>query len=721
MSLLAAITVLPVPAFAAITCNMTVEPSRILRPTGLAELLGDILLTCSGGTSGTQITTDITVSLNTYLNIELNSKVEGGWSEVLLLVDDPAPAAQVPGSNVFQAVPVTANEVRFNGVSFAAPGAGTRRLRIVNIRANATQLGLTVTGVPFPLSVFVRAPPPLTITNSPQTVTWEPDLTTTVRDATDSTSLSLSFPQCAGQNAALVTNPAAPGGTVNFNVKFTEGFSAAFKRRSQGAPDAPSAQNLPGQVYDTETGFYNPAFPATNGLNTAGLASQGTRLMINFRNVPPGLRLYVTTTPSPFGTSAGIGVTGARLVQTDSAGAGPYTPVTATTTVLLNATPVGIAPVTLVDGAGSAVWEILSANPLVVEQVSFGVVVAYESNAIVQGGFFVARALAPLTNASATLPRFVEPSDSAAGGKASITSCDGTLPDLVITSFTAPASAAAGDSIPFSLTVKNQGTAASGRLRVRVSLYSDPALASPLGVPVSWCSTPPVLNPFETHFCSGNLPIPASFAAAPYYIGAVADDQLVVTEANEANNSVTSALSLSGCSISLGTTSATVPPAGGSGYILLNGPPECTAPLASSAPWITLPSYTATIAQIGSSRAWYTVAPNTDATPRIGTLMVAGQVFTVTQWGSTLSSVGMKIGIYRSGSWQLDLNGNGAFDSGSDRSFFLGWPGATIVTGDWNGDGKTKAGVYSNGYWFLDYDGNGLWDNGAIDKVIAWG
>jgi len=81
----------------------------------------------------------------------------------------------------------------------------------------------------------------------------------------------------------------------------------------------------------------------------------------------------------------------------------------------------------------------------------------------------------------------------------------------------------------------------------------------------------------------------------------------------------------------------------------------------------------------------------------------------------------VSIGTYNAGAWKLDSNGNGVFDANSDRSFFLGFAGATQFTGDWNGDGRTKAGVYSNGYWYLDYDGNGVWDNGVIDKLIAWG
>jgi hypothetical protein len=79
-----------------------------------------------------------------------------------------------------------------------------------------------------------------------------------------------------------------------------------------------------------------------------------------------------------------------------------------------------------------------------------------------------------------------------------------------------------------------------------------------------------------------------------------------------------------------------------------------------------------------------------------------------------------EIGTYRAGQWKLDNNGNGIADAG-DQSFFLGWPGAIQVTGDWNGDGRTKAGVYSNGFWFLDYDGNGVWDGAGTDRIYALG
>ena len=82
-----------------------------------------------------------------------------------------------------------------------------------------------------------------------------------------------------------------------------------------------------------------------------------------------------------------------------------------------------------------------------------------------------------------------------------------------------------------------------------------------------------------------------------------------------------------------------------------------------------------------------------------------------------------KTGVYKNGFWFLDYNGNGIWDGPLvDRLVALGGQSGEIpITGDWNGDGRTKAGVYQNGVWALDYNGNGQWDGAAIDRFIAFG
>jgi hypothetical protein len=67
-----------------------------------------------------------------------------------------------------------------------------------------------------------------------------------------------------------------------------------------------------------------------------------------------------------------------------------------------------------------------------------------------------------------------------------------------------------------------------------------------------------------------------------------------------------------------------------------------------------------------------------------------------------------KIGVYKTGTLYLDYNGNGVWDSGSDKGYNFGLISDFIpVVGDWNGDGKTKVGFYRWGYWSLDYYGVG--------------
>jgi hypothetical protein len=145
----------------------------------------------------------------------------------------------------------------------------------------------------------------------------------------------------------------------------------------------------------------------------------------------------------------------------------------------------------------------------------------------------------------------------------------------------------------------------------------------------------------------------------------------------------------------------------------VNAASDCVWQVTSNAAWIQVDSGTL---GVGQGNVSYSVLANGNKSPRTGTITVGGQTFTITQLGGSSPT---RVGTYQSGAWQLDVNGTGAFENSGDKSFFLGFPGATQVLGDWNGDGRTKAGVYANGYWYLDYDGNGIWDGGAVDKLIA--
>jgi len=78
-----------------------------------------------------------------------------------------------------------------------------------------------------------------------------------------------------------------------------------------------------------------------------------------------------------------------------------------------------------------------------------------------------------------------------------------------------------------------------------------------------------------------------------------------------------------------------------------------------------------------------------------------------------------KVGIYRTtgGIFGLDYNGNMVFD-GADKGGVFGPGGAGIipVVGDWDGTGVTRIGIFDNttwGIWSLDINGNIAWDAGT--------
>jgi hypothetical protein len=92
-------------------------------------------------------------------------------------------------------------------------------------------------------------------------------------------------------------------------------------------------------------------------------------------------------------------------------------------------------------------------------------------------------------------------------------------------------------------------------------------------------------------------------------------------------------------------------------------------------------------------------------------------------WGGSIKS---EIGIFRSGAWFLDLNGDGTYDTG-DGTYGYGTSGDLPVVGDWNaaatsgGNPIDEIGVYrpSSGDFILDYNGNYTYDSGT-DEVFTF-
>jgi len=372
--------------------NGAVNPP--IRAEGLTEQLGDFVVTCVGGTPTALGAPVPTVDIQIYVNTFVTSKLLGGaWSEALLMIDDPAPGAQricgttgdtesSPGvctitgtgtgagvysggagrPNVFQGQVFT-NVVIFTGIPVDPPGnlPGAQRIfRVTNLRANANYLGVSVGNNP-PTSITETI---VAIPFNRMPISGLADQAAGSIQQGMSTSVSpvIAFPQNFSQNAALAADPNSSG-VSQFNVRFRELFSTAFKKRniatSAAAPTALANQNdlTIGSFYNTESGIFNSSFPIVvnrGNLGLAGLADTGARLMARFAQVPPGVLLFSQTSGVVSGPGSFNPPDVVRMVSTDVNGAGPYSPVVG------NA--FGIAPIPVVNGFATAFTR--SSNPI---------------------------------------------------------------------------------------------------------------------------------------------------------------------------------------------------------------------------------------------------------------------------------------------------------------------------------------------------------------------
>lgn len=467
---------------AAFSCVGNAGVPPIVRAEGLTELVGDLVLNCTGGTPTAAGNPVPQANVQIFLNTNVTSRLTNDpWSEALLMIDEPSAAAQrycsvnggcaitgvgaatgsdglvdgvdydqTSGSggtvpNVYQGRNAGANSIVWLGVPIDPPGTNaTRIIRITNVRANANQLGVSSTLIPTQIVMFVSVTgtTSVPINNPQQTVAFiQPGLSFSVRQAVSS------YLQCVSFNSAAATDSSKSLinglGTI---VRFSEGFASSFKRRNVAAyTDAdtsptPVNQNVPGAIYNTETGFYNdtPSIvsgSSANGLAAAGLADHGTRLMARFANVPAGVVLYASLYPvvtcSDCGPSSRPAITAARtattatltqarLVTTDANGGGSFSRVTGTNTSSFDFGAAS-APISLNNGAGMAVWEVMNADPLTTQTYEFGIGVSYVANTSNNlpglGSATVAGSFAPLStvttqSSSAPLPRFADTSSA---------------------------------------------------------------------------------------------------------------------------------------------------------------------------------------------------------------------------------------------------------------------------------------------------------------------
>ncbi len=395
--------------------------------------------------------------------------------------------------NVFQGqlgTPAVANQpnaVTWLGVPLDPPGTTTNRtIRITNIRADAHDANGSAAPGNFVASyitaqISINGNTSLALNNPQQIVAFiGPGMIAGISQT------NFSFLQCAlpgspqpsftwsegfasswkTKNISLILNQAVGtvtgNGTYNGtsywtydgNATLTLGLTGWAGTATINYP-ADLNQNVPGAIYNTESGFEYPGtsgganvnndptpnpppgvgtvpvtattlglYDATTGISGAGIANTGTRLQVQISNIPAGAVVSVPDAIPLFnsncGKTAGVctskpsGI--AMLVNTDTAGAGAYSPVytgTGGAAGALNTT----SPI---QSSGLVVYEVIFADPFSVESATVTTTVSYTPNlnlnqptpnqiAQAFGGFapFYSTASAHLPSSTLTIPRFV--------------------------------------------------------------------------------------------------------------------------------------------------------------------------------------------------------------------------------------------------------------------------------------------------------------------------
>jgi hypothetical protein len=223
----------------------------------------------------------------------------------------------------------------------------------------------------------------------PQVAAVQPSFVFAVTGCTGSGTPSLTFQQCISQ-------PSSPG-ALHFAVKFTELFPTAFKIMNTSGGQTNPNQFPP---YGTESGL---TYIGTNAVTTTDVATQGTRFLVTFTNVPAGVNLWVTDRELG-GVSTGnhtlvaaqalfvSGANGAGAGGTVGAASSSATQATCNSVAQYgNGTTTPVPPATdpvarLVAAYGQgtttqyAIWEVVNNNQYALDTIAFGVEVAYTSN-----------------------------------------------------------------------------------------------------------------------------------------------------------------------------------------------------------------------------------------------------------------------------------------------------------------------------------------------------
>jgi len=410
-------------------CTPTAVPA-LVHAEGLAERLGDILISCAGGAPGGVVGGNLTV----FLNVAVTNKLTNNFTDVQMTVDNGSgPVAANVGAQLFGA-----GAVVFNGLSFTLSGSGQANLRISNLRGDANSMILTA-NLPDPITASLAF-------NQQAPAFPAVQLTVGFPAPGLLTQSSSSQVRCKGSQlpSTITFVSLLSRGTSFFSTRLTEGFASSFQ----------------------------PKDP---------LSDTGTRIMVRYSGFPAGARLFVpdyvagsSAVQPTAGGDLGIAASGGqyapsaagsllliRVTGADENGAGGAIALPipgAGTTTFTSA-----SEVTLVSGAGNVVYEVVDANSSIRESAQFPTFVGVLPSS--GGGTVVADAkvsFAPLSTvnvaSTAPVPRFADvlpQSDCEALGDCNASYFPKLFVDSPALDFTSPANA--GIQIKYVRVLNNGG------------------------------------------------------------------------------------------------------------------------------------------------------------------------------------------------------------------------------------------------------------------------
>ncbi len=565
------------------SCTVSATPT-VIRSTGLAELTGELAIHCINVPQA-GIPADIYVSLGA--NVTNRLLIEPDYTDALLLLNNPM--SPTPGINAFLGVAAGYNILRWPNVILKGEADGKAGMRITNMRVNPTILSeaSAISAV-----VGLQSRTVIPIANSNCVVA------------------TVSSPMVASRSVASY-NPASSN-QIGVFVTFKELFPSAFRYRTGGPARIDPA---------AEAGYSAEALGSD-----VGTATHGTRLYLRFTSIPAGVKVYAPIYP--------IGSQAAQLVSADASGTGGE---------FLPGSAMGGSHflLTAVNSTVNATWEVRTADALVIEQHSLGMVfegaTGSEMDRILAS---LEASLAPFSatntmSATGAIPRFraVNPSVMKYVNLRILpqTTYVGTLRPLSKRALQLSAEL----SYVLSYTVVNEGSEAAKNLEIKG--YAPP------GFIYADCQAPGGVCNFigtEASFTYAELGPGSEWtveaqinsAEAPgnnTYVHNIMTVSSKELDYDLLNNTTSSGVVIQDCMPALSSSGISLPMGGGEGTVQVQS--TCSQWWAlTSNPWIEI---TSGHSGSGNGTVSISVEPNLTGSFRTGTLLIGNQAFLVSQAG----------------------------------------------------------------------------------------